>query len=75
MPQIYTFEYYKDRTLTKVIEGPIDWDNTIEWVYNNTDNEKNNKNWKEMPIGVWCQIKSYHYEMGGLWRIIKIDND
>ena len=70
----YTFEYYKDPKITKIIEGPIDWQNTIEWVYQNPEDEKGCENkFLEMPLGVWCQLKSYHYEMGGLWRITKIE--
>ena len=55
----------------KIITENIDWD-YVQWYV------KGNKKLKyssmgKMPIGEWCTVKSYEYEMGGVWMLEKID--
>lgn len=55
----------------KIITENMEWD-YVEWYVKENDITKYN-NMGKMPIGKWCMIKSYEYEMGGVWMLEKID--
>lgn len=55
----------------KIITDNIDWD-YVEWYVKGNNRTKYN-NMGKMPIGKWCMVKSYEYEMGGVWMLEKID--
>ncbi len=61
------------KTKTKVVNGPITWGWDIEWCVKGSNKEKYMSNVGQMPIDVWCVVKSYEYNMGGWWKLVKIE--
>ena len=71
MSQTYTFVSKEGNT--KVVKGPIHWGSNLEWCVKGSDEEKYRSNVGQMPIDVWCVVKSYEYEMGGWCKLVKIE--
>ena len=60
-----TFTFVSKGGNTTVVNGPIHWGSNLEW---------DGMGWGgQMPIDVWCLVKSYEYKMGGWWKLVKIE--
>ena len=62
-----TFTFVSKGGNTKVVNGPIHWGSNLEW------DGMGRRRGGQMPIDVWCLVKSYEYEMGGWWKLVKIE--
>ena len=69
MSDIYRFK--NNEGDTKVITGQIDWESMIEWRVKQVS-DKYQDNVGPMPLGVWCIVKSYKLEMGGMWMLYEV---
>lgn len=72
MSDIYRF--INNEGDTNVITRNIDWDSMIEWrVYNKDVSDKYQDNVDQMPLGVWCIVKSYELKMWGMWMLCEVE--
>jgi hypothetical protein len=69
MSDIYRF--MNNEGVTKVITEQIDWDSMIEWRVKQVS-DKYQDNMDQMPLGVWCIVKSYELKMWGMWMLCEV---
>ena len=69
MSDIYRFK--NNEGDTKVITGQIDWESMIEWRVKQVS-DKYQDNMDQMPLGVWCIVKSYELKMWGMWMLCEV---
>ena len=67
MSKIYAFE--NERGDQTIVTGNIFWGFELAW--NEVDKTTNN-NHSIMPLDIWCNVRSYKYEMFGKWKLNKI---
>lgn len=70
MSDIYRFK--NNEGVTKVITEQIDWDSMIEWKVKQVS-DKYHDNVDQMPLGVWCIVKSYKLKMWGMWMLCEVE--
>ena len=68
MAYIHNFESKRGDKM--MVIGVIDWGYNLEWYVHDKNNGQYHNNIGKMPIGVWCMVKSYEYNMFGLWRLV-----
>jgi hypothetical protein len=56
-----------------VITGNILWGSNFEWALKEAKEGVQNSVGM-MPLDTWCWVKSYEYNMGGIWKLVKVVN-
>lgn len=62
--------YHKSGKTIMIPKSDVYWGSNIEW--SAQDEKYNNNNIDEMPINIFCWVKSYEFNIGGYgWKRIK----
>ena len=56
-----------------VITGNIYWGSNFEWALMEKDSSVRDSVGM-MPLDTWCWVKSYEFNMGGEWKLVKVVN-
>tara|TARA_B100000131_G_C17688248_1_gene439535 strand:- start:71 stop:280 length:210 start_codon:yes stop_codon:yes gene_type:complete len=50
--------------------GNIAWGWNFEWA--EVEGERTQSIYDQMPMNTWCFVKSYEFNIGGVWKLVRI---